>query len=156
MRREGKGGLALALTLSLTAMLTSCAAGAPTGRTVEQASTAAAAVEGVAEATVQLRNYRSGFTSKWGTTVNFTPSPTFENQDKSAVLQELLRIGWSVNEHKLDNGVALSVGRQSDVNLIELAREANLPSFASNPHLPYQITFSTSSMKQLFGAWPGE
>lgn len=96
------------------------------------------------------------YEGEWGTTVNFTPSSNFEDEDKSAVLRALLRIGWSVNEHKLDNGVALHVGRQSDVDLIELAREADLPSFASNPHLPYQVIFSTSSMKQMFGARPGE
>ncbi|MFJ6172497.1 hypothetical protein [Curtobacterium sp. NPDC092190] len=123
---------------------------------MEQASAAAAEVPGIQDATVELRNYRSGFTSEWGTTVNFRPSSLFEDEDKSVVLRDLLQIGWSVNEHKLNNGVALSVGRDSDVNLIKLAREAELPSFASNPNLPYQITFSTSVMEQMFGMWPGE
>lgn len=51
------------------------------------------------------------YEGEWGTTVNFTPSSNFEDEDKSAVLRAFLRIGWSVNEHKLDNGVALHVGR---------------------------------------------
>ncbi|MBP1303086.1 MULTISPECIES: hypothetical protein [unclassified Curtobacterium] len=146
---------AVAAFASFAILLSSCTSGAQSGRTLDQASADAAAIRGVTEASVEMRNYRSGFTSEWGTTVNFTPSPGFEEGSKSAALRELLRIGWSVNEHELTNGVALSVGRTSGVDLVALARESHLPQFASNPRLRYQITFSESDMEQLFGAWPG-
>lgn len=147
--------VAVAASVSLAILLSSCTTGAQRGRTLDQASADAAAVRGVTDASLEMRNYRSGFTSEWGTTVNFTPSADFEEGSKRAALRELLRIGWSVNEHELTNGVALSVGRTSDVDLVALAQESHLPQFASNPRLPYQITFSESDMEQLFGAWPG-
>lgn len=156
MSAKGRALMAIAASMSLAVLLTSCTASAPRGRTIEQASDAAAAVPGVADASVRMRNYRSGFTSDWGSTVYFTPSSGFEDVNKSRLLRDLLRVGWSVNEHKLDNGVALSVGRDSDLDLISLARQADLPRFASNPQLPYQITFSKSEMQRLFGEWPGD
>lgn len=145
----------LAVTVSAI-VLSSCAVSAPRGRSVDQASEVAATLPGIGDASVELRNYRSGFTSEWGSTVYFKPSPGFEEADKSALFRDLLRVGWSVNEHKLNNGVALSVGRGSDLDLTSLAREADLPPFASNPRLPFQIIFSTAEMQEMFGPWPGE
>lgn len=147
--------LAVAACVSLAVLLSSCAAVDQRGQTLDQASAAAAAVRGVTDASVEMRHYRSGFTSERGTTVYFSPSPDFEEDNASAALRELLRIGWSVNEHELTNGVALSVGRTSGLDLVALVRRSDLPHFASNPNLPYQITFSETDMEQLFGAWPG-
>lgn len=147
--------MAVGLALCLVFLTSACASSPRGGRSVDEASAAARAVPGIADASVELSNYRSGFTSKWGAVVFFRPASDFNGEDKGAVLRKLLSIAWSVNEHDLDNGVSLSARRGSELNLIDLARQTNLPAFASNEGIPYQITFSTSEMERMFGEWPG-
>lgn len=78
---------AVPASVSRAILLSSCVAGAQRGQTLDRASAAAAAVRGVTNATVEMRNHRSGFTSEWGTTVNFTPSPDFAENNADAALR---------------------------------------------------------------------
>jgi hypothetical protein len=144
-----------AIAVGLSLSVVGCAPSPLHGRSVDQASSAASVQPGVDDASVRLRNYRSGFTSEWGATVYFKPSTDFNDVDKTKLFRNLIRIAWSVDEHKLDNGVSLSVGNDSSVNLTDVAEGTDLPKFSSNPGLPFQITMSSDNVEKLFGAWPG-
>lgn len=143
-------GVIFALACSATACTSS-----GSGRRVQAASAAVSAEQGIAQGSVELFNYRSGRTSTWSAEVRFTLSARFDNVDKSQLFEKLLRLGWSVDEHRIDGGVSLSVGRGSDVGLIQIARGSGLTGFRSNKNQPFQVIMPPERMVEMFGAWPG-
>lgn len=101
-RRVARAAL---LTLAVVAFASGCSSpdGAE-GRSLEDASRLVAAHEGVTDGRVALRNYKSGFTSRWGVDVYFKPAKSALQSDDKTFLRDLLRIGWSVHDQAIDGG----------------------------------------------------
>ena len=125
------------------------------GRTVAEASRAVAVRPGVEKGHVELRNYKSGFTSRWGVDVYFTPSTDADLSNDTSLLRDLLRIGWSVSDHRIEGGVTLVLDDSKGANLANAARSAGIPPFENNKALPEELTVSSREMTRSFGEWPG-
>lgn len=152
-RRVARAAL---LTLAVVAFASGCSSpdGAE-GRSLEDASRLVAAHEGVTDGRVELRNYKSGFTSRWGVDVYFKPAKSALQSDDKTFLRDLLRIGWSVHDQAIDGGVSLVLEDTPGVDLAAVAGEDDLPPFTANPSSPGELTVSSQEMSQAFGQWPG-
>jgi hypothetical protein len=136
--------------------LTGCA-GEEGGRTVQQATAALRSVDGVADAEVEMRNYRSGFTSTWGVTIYFTPGDDFTEVDKKTLLERMLRIGWSVNEDKIESGVSIALDDDDqDIDLVQIAEGSGLSGVRRAGNLTSRFTVPSSVLRDEFGHWPGQ
>jgi len=147
---------ALAGALFMISSLTACSS-TQSGRTVPEATAAVKSVNGIADAQVEMRNYRSGFTSTWGVTIYFAPGRDFDEIDKKTLFERMLRIGWSVNEHKIDTGVSIALedGGQ-EINLVQMAEESGLSDFRRAGNLTSRFTVPTRALQDEFGDWPGQ
>lgn len=153
LRRTAR--LALVI-IALVVLASGCSsARSAEGSSVAAASRLVAGHAGVVTGRVELRNYKSGFTSRWGVDVYFTPARDALRSDDSPLLRDLLRIGWSVEDHPIDGGVSLVLEDSSGVNLAQVARTADVPPFSANESLPGELTVSSSEMEREFGGWPG-
>jgi hypothetical protein len=136
--------------------LTGCS-GTVGGRTVQQATAAVESVQGVAAAEVEMRNYRSGFTSTWGVTISFSPGDAFSEVDKKALFERMLRIGWSVNEKKIETGVAIALdGDDQDINLVQIAEDSGLSGVRRAGNLTSRFSVPSSVLQDAFGNWPAQ
>lgn len=153
-------GTAMAGAVVVVLGLTGCAGAGRTahdaGRSAAEATAAVRTVDGVADGTVSLRNYRSGFTSTWGVTVTFTPAEDFDEVDRKAVLERLLQIGWSVDEHQIDDGVSIALDEDVEgIDLVRAADDAGLPGVGRIGTVRSRFVVSSSVLQEEFGDWPG-
>jgi hypothetical protein len=145
---------ALAGALFMMSSLAACSS-SQTGRTAPEATAAVKSVNGIADAQVEMRNYRSGFTSNWGVTIYFTPDSEFDELDKKALFERMLRIGWSVNEHKIDTGVSIALeDDDQQIDLVQMAEEAGLSDFRRAGNLTSRFNVPTRALQDEFGEWP--
>lgn len=144
------------LACALVSLLAGCSSPkSAEGRTVNEASRAVATHDGVKAGHVELRNYKSGFTSRWGVDVYFSPSKDTDLAEDASLLRDLLRIGWSVSDHRIDGGVTLVLDDTPDVDLADVARDAGIPASENNKALPEELTVPSREMTRSFGEWPG-
>jgi hypothetical protein len=164
-RSAGKGSCGFAysrairaalLARALVSLLAGCSSlRSAEGRTVTEASRAVATHNGVKDGHVAVRNYKSGFTSRWGVDVHFSPSKDTDLAEDASLLRDLLRIGWSVSDHRIDGGVTLVLDDTPGVDLADVARNADIPPFENNEALPEELTVPSREMRRSFGKWSG-
>jgi len=126
------------------------------GRSVPAATAAIESVDGVADAQVEIRNSRSGFTSTWGVTIYFTPGDDFNETDKKSLFERMLRIGWSVNEHEIETGVSIALADDDPtVDLVQIAEDSGLPGVRRAGNSTSRFTVPSRALEDEFGDWPG-
>lgn len=153
--RKLRSWLTVAAVLTIMTTLGGCAA-PKEGRTAPEATAALRALDGVATGEVEVGHSLSGFTSSWSVSVTFKPSDNFDEVDKKVMFQRMLQIGWSVNEHKIDAGVAILLDDSSrPVNLVQAAEDAGVPGVLRAGSLTSGFTVSSSVLQDEFGEWPG-
>lgn len=147
--------LTVAAAVMIVTSLGGCAS-QKEGRTVSEATAALHSMDGVAAGEVEVGRSLSGFTSSWGVSITFQPADDFDEVNKKVMFQRMLQIGWSVNEHKIDAGVAILLDDSSrPVNLLQAAEDADVPGVLRAGNLMSGFTVSSPVLQDEFGEWPG-
>lgn len=126
------------------------------GRTAPEATAALRSVEGVAAGDVELVHSQSGFTSRWNVSITFKPADDYDDIDKRIMFERILRIGWSVNEHKIDSGVSIVLDDSGrSIDLVQAAEDSGVAGVIRIGNLRSQFSVPSSVLQQEFGQWPG-